>query len=43
MADEMVLQTQQWLNKTYGGVAGFDVVPEDGKTGIIVTQCMCKM
>jgi peptidoglycan hydrolase-like protein with peptidoglycan-binding domain len=31
--DQMVLATQQWLNKTYGGVSGFGNVPEDGKTG----------
>ncbi|MDR0299151.1 MAG: DUF1906 domain-containing protein [Streptococcaceae bacterium] len=31
--DQMVLQTQQWLNKTYGSLSDFDKVPEDGKTG----------
>lgn len=29
----MVLETQQWLNKTYGGVSGFGSVTEDGLTG----------
>lgn len=33
MADEMVLETQKWLNKTYGNVSGFGSVPENGKTG----------
>lgn len=33
MADEMVLETQQWLNKAYGNVSGFKKVTEDGKTG----------
>jgi peptidoglycan hydrolase-like protein with peptidoglycan-binding domain len=33
MADEMVLETQQWLNKTYGNVSGFNKVTENGKTG----------
>ncbi|MEL1239314.1 MAG: glycoside hydrolase domain-containing protein [Liquorilactobacillus hordei] len=31
--DQMVLETQQWLNKTYGGVSGFGSVTEDGLTG----------
>ena len=31
--DQMVLQTQQWLNATYGNVAGFQKVDENGKTG----------
>jgi len=33
MADERVLVTQQWLNETYGHIAGFGSVPENGKTG----------
>lgn len=33
MADEMVLETQKWLNKTYGNIPEFDKCPEDGKTG----------
>lgn len=33
MADEMVLATQKWLNKTYGHIPEFDKCPEDGKTG----------
>ena len=33
MADEMVLETQQWLNNNYGNVLGFEKVKEDGKTG----------
>ncbi|GAB5053079.1 glycoside hydrolase domain-containing protein [Pediococcus ethanolidurans] len=31
--DEMVKETQIWLNKTYGKVAGFGKVPENGNTG----------
>jgi peptidoglycan hydrolase-like protein with peptidoglycan-binding domain len=31
--DQMVLLTQQWLNRTYGGRHGYEVIPEDGKTG----------
>ncbi|MFT8609746.1 MAG: peptidoglycan-binding protein, partial [Liquorilactobacillus nagelii] len=31
--DQMVLATQQWLNKTYGGVSGFQKAPENGQTG----------
>lgn len=31
--DPRVLQTQEWLNKTYGQVAGFPTVVEDGITG----------
>ncbi|MEY8459453.1 hypothetical protein [Lactococcus ileimucosae] len=30
MADEMVLATQQWLNKTYAHIPEFDKCPEDG-------------
>ncbi len=33
MADEMVMATQKWLNKTYSNVSGFGSVPENGKTG----------
>lgn len=33
MADEMVLVTQKWLNKTYGNIPEFDKCPENGKTG----------
>lgn len=33
MADSMVLETQKWLNKTYGNVSGFGSVTEDGITG----------
>lgn len=29
----MVLETQQWLNKTYGTIAGFSKVTENGQTG----------
>ncbi|WP_366248116.1 glycoside hydrolase domain-containing protein [Terribacillus aidingensis] len=32
MADEMLRETQIWLNKTYSGVTGFNKVPEDGQT-----------
>ncbi|WP_438421127.1 glycoside hydrolase domain-containing protein [Bacillus siamensis] len=31
--DEMVLETQQWLNETYKGRHGYSKVPENGKTG----------
>ncbi|WP_100066032.1 glycoside hydrolase domain-containing protein [Miniphocaeibacter massiliensis] len=31
--DEMVLETQQWLNKTYGGDSRYKKVSEDGFTG----------
>ncbi|KJD56845.1 glycoside hydrolase domain-containing protein [Bacillus velezensis] len=31
--DEMVLETQQWLNETYKGRHGYNKVPENGKTG----------
>lgn len=30
--DEMVLETQQWLNETYKGRHGYNKVPENGKT-----------
>lgn len=33
MADEMVLETQQWLNINYGSVSGYEKVKEDGQTG----------
>lgn len=33
MADEMILETQKWLNATYQGKTGFGSVPIDGKTG----------
>ncbi|MEU6442433.1 glycoside hydrolase domain-containing protein [Streptomyces sp. NPDC047046] len=33
MADEKVLDAQKWVNATYGGVAGYQPCPEDGKTG----------
>ena len=33
MADEMVLETQVWLNTTYKGRPGWRGVPEDGLTG----------
>lgn len=31
--DEMVLETQQWLNKTYGDDSRFNRVSENGRTG----------
>lgn len=31
--DQMVLETQQWLNKTYTGMNGYEKIPEDGQTG----------
>ena len=33
MVDQMVLQTQQWLNKTYGNDSRFKKVNPDGRTG----------
>ena len=33
MADEAVLAVQNWLNKTYTGVPGFEPAPTDGHTG----------
>lgn len=33
MADEMVLATQKWLNKTYGHIPEFNQPNEDGLTG----------
>ncbi|AVK61057.1 bacteriocin activator [Lactobacillus sp. CBA3605] len=33
MADQLVLETQEWLNSTYSNVDGFGVVPENGLTG----------
>ena len=32
MTDQMVLKTQQWLNRTYRSKAGFGSVVEDGYT-----------
>ena len=31
--DERVKDVQVWLNKTYGGVSGFERAPENGRTG----------
>lgn len=31
--DEQILNTQKWLNKTYGGVTGYTKAPENGNTG----------
>ncbi|GAB3496564.1 glycoside hydrolase domain-containing protein [Amycolatopsis cihanbeyliensis] len=31
--DEKVLEAQEWVNATYGGVAGYQRCPEDGRTG----------
>lgn len=31
--DQKVLDTQKWLNNTYGNVSGYDKVTEDGLTG----------
>jgi len=33
MSDAMVLATQQWLNKTYKNVPGYNKAPENGQTG----------
>jgi hypothetical protein len=32
VVDAKVLQAQQWVNATYGTVAGYVKCPEDGKT-----------
>ncbi|KGI82295.1 hypothetical protein IL38_06050 [Actinopolyspora erythraea] len=31
--DEKVLEAQQWVNTTYGGIAGYQKCDEDGRTG----------
>ena len=31
--DEMVLKTQVYLNAMYGGTLGYEIIPENGKTG----------
>ncbi|WP_167142013.1 glycoside hydrolase domain-containing protein [Canibacter zhoujuaniae] len=33
MSDQMVLEAQRWLNRTYGDKTGFGSVAENGKTG----------
>ncbi|WP_405992050.1 glycoside hydrolase domain-containing protein [Streptomyces sp. NBC_00986] len=33
MADQKVLEAQQWVNATYKSVSGYQACPEDGKTG----------
>ncbi|MDQ1295647.1 MAG: hypothetical protein QG608_3532 [Actinomycetota bacterium] len=33
MADQMVLKAQQWVNKTYGSVSGYNPCAENGYTG----------
>lgn len=33
LKDDMVLAVQQWLNKTYSGVSGYEKAPENCKTG----------
>ena len=33
MVDQMVLQTQQWLNKTYGNDSRFKKVNPEARTG----------
>ena len=33
MVDQMVMRVQEWLNTTYGSVAGWENVIEDGYTG----------
>ncbi len=30
---EEVLETQEWVNETYGGVPGYQGCPEDGRAG----------
>lgn len=30
--DEMVYKVQQWVNRTYSGKNGYQVIPENGKT-----------
>jgi len=31
--DEMVLETQKWLNRTYSKINGYEPAPENGRTG----------
>ena len=38
--DSRVLQTQKWLNDTYGNVANFPKVDEDGITGNSTLNCI---
>jgi hypothetical protein len=33
VVDDKVLEAQQWVNATYGGVVGYQRCPEDGNTG----------
>ncbi|ABJ68910.1 hypothetical protein [Lacticaseibacillus paracasei] len=41
MADEAVLAVQNWLNKTYTGIPGFEPAPTDGHTGCL--DCIIKV
>lgn len=36
----MVLQTQEWLNKNYSGVSGYDEIEEDGQTGMETVRAL---
>ncbi|MCT4387598.1 hypothetical protein EFN46_05100 [Leuconostoc pseudomesenteroides] len=40
MADEIVLTTQKWLNKTYSSVSNFQQVTENGCTGLVNNLCL---
>lgn len=37
---QMVLEVQQWLNKTYAGMAGYQAIPETGHTGWATTNAL---
>ncbi len=39
MVDQMVLQTQQWLNKTYGNDSRFKKVNPDGRNWLADNLC----
>lgn len=38
--DQMILETQKWLNTTYKGVDGFRQIPENGQTGWTTTNAL---
>lgn len=42
MADQKVLEAQQWVNTTYGAVFGYTRCPEDGRTGWAMTHSLTR-
>lgn len=42
MADIRVLQTQRWLNETYSGNPGYNIVEENGKTGFQTVHALIR-